>query len=766
MTTLLLPLASLSAASGTWNGSASDIWTTSANWTGASYPGTATGETATFGSVNNGHTTITGFPTSIRSIVFADGAAAYTLGAGTLTIENSGTLTMNSGVTNNQLINTNLLLGTDTAAATYTITNNSSTNTLTFAGTIQGGATGGTAGIKNLGVSGSGATTISGTITAGGSTGIRLKKSGSGTLTLSGSGTSFVGSGSQPVNNAGLGIEGGTVVLAAGSGVTSNFTSLGAVSGETSHLNIEGGTHDLGALYLSVAPGGSGVVNQTGGSVTVSRLGDESSAGTGSFGTYNISSGSLAITTAFRGTFSAGDTFNLNISGNASVTSSTTANYITRNGTGSVTISDLGVFDLGVNSLAFVESGAFTGTGTLNLNGGTLKAKSMNVGNTTATSIVNFNGGTFQATVGSDQNIMSQTAGVYAYVKAGGAIIDTNGFDVRFFADLLHDASLGSTLDGGLTKKGAGILKINGASTYTGATNIQQGTIFIASATATLGSNSAVSLANAAGVTLDMTNRNLSIGSLSGGGTTGGSVVLGSAILTTGGNNASANFAGVISGSGALVKNGTGVQTLSGTNTYTGATTVNAGTLIIGVAGVGSINSAVTVNAGALGGSGQITKNVIIGNSSGSGDAILSPGNSAGTLTITGSLSMLSDAKFAFELNGATGIADKVVANGITINSNSVFEFTLIGGGGNLAIDDQFVIMDNTAAGSISGTFSNLTAGGTFDAGGGLTFSVSGASGSYGNDLVLTVVTVPEPTASALILMGLLALASGRRSRR
>src|SRR5204862_1069945 len=65
------------------------------------------------------------------------------------------------------------------------------------------------------------------------------------------------------------------------------------------------------------------------------------------------------------------------------------------------------------------------------------------------------------------------------------------------------------------------------------------------------------------------------IGSLAG---TGGSVVL-NAGLTTGGDNTSTAFGGVISGVGSLTKNGTGTFTLSGANTYSGGTTVNAGTL-------------------------------------------------------------------------------------------------------------------------------------------------------------------------------------------
>ena len=70
----------------------------------------------------------------------------------------------------------------------------------------------------------------------------------------------------------------------------------------------------------------------------------------------------------------------------------------------------------------------------------------------------------------------------------------------------------------------------------------------------------------------------LSAGSIAG----GGAYILGANQLTVGSDDLSTSVSGVISGAGSLVKTGTGTLSLTATNTYTGGTTVNAGTLQIG----------------------------------------------------------------------------------------------------------------------------------------------------------------------------------------
>jgi autotransporter-associated beta strand protein len=243
---------------------------------------------------------------------------------------------------------------------------------------------------------------------------------------------------------------------------------------------------------------------------------------------------------------------------------------------------------------------------------------------------------------------------------------------------------------------------------------------------------------------IDYLDSYLEIGSLEGNGLVSLGILTG-ANLAVGSNNLSTIFSGLIeerSGAtiSALAKIGTGALELSGANTYTGGTTLNAGGLVINnVTGSGTGTGAVQVNGGVLAGSGTIAGPVTVGTGNGTG-AFLTPGmgaSTATTLIIQSAISFKADSTYTCRLNTQNTKADQVIANGITIENGAQFAFKITGDE-QLRTGKTATVISNTAATRISGTFSNLPDGSTFTVGPN-TFQVS-YSGGDGNDLTLTVI--------------------------
>ncbi|MGE3869063.1 MAG: autotransporter domain-containing protein [Pseudorhodoplanes sp.] len=182
----------------------------------------------------------------------------------------------------------------------------------------------------------------------------------------------------------------------------------------------------------------------------------------------------------------------------------------------------------------------------------------------------------------------------------------------------------------------------------------------------------------------------VSIGSLAGAGT----VTLGNKMLTVGGNNTSTAFSGDITGvAGQLQKEGNGTLTLSNVSTYTGATTVNAGTLAVN--GDITASSGVTVNnGGVLGGTGTV------GGTTVNAGGTLAPGNSIGTVTVNGGLTFNAGANYNVEVSPTD--ADR---------TNVIGAATLAGGvnatyQAGTYTAKQYTILN--ATGGITGTFDTL----------------------------------------------------------
>jgi autotransporter-associated beta strand protein len=348
-----------------------------------------------------------------------------------------------------------------------------------------------------------------------------------------------------------------------------------------------------------------------------------------------------------------------------------------------------------VTGLTSVTGGTYQGStagqtlaGGLSMTGGTL---------TTAT--------TGLVTLGGDVTATSDAGGHAAAVRgnlslggSGRTFTVTRGAGAQ---DLVISGVVSGAAGVGLTEAGTGILALSGANTYSGATTVSTGTL-LAGAANTLPAGTGLTVAQ--GATFDLAGYNQTVASLAG----AGKMTLGSATLTTG-DGTSPTFSGVVSGTGGLVKQGSGTFTLSGANTYSGPTMVSAGTLLV----LGSQpNSSVTVGAGAtLGGTGTVGAITVAGGT-------LSPGTTnPGTLTASGNVVFAPGSVFNVALNGTTagsGYSQLVVAPGNSVANlgGSTLSTTL---GFTSAIGDSFKLIDNQGAAGVTGTFANtfpITAGG------------------------------------------------------
>ncbi|CAN5529920.1 hypothetical protein BH11PLA2_BH11PLA2_50330 [soil metagenome] len=135
-----------------------------------------------------------------------------------------------------------------------------------------------------------------------------------------------------------------------------------------------------------------------------------------------------------------------------------------------------------------------------------------------------------------------------------------------------------------------------------------------------------------------------------------------------------------------------------------------------------------------------------------SGD--LRPGNSPALVTHEGTVILNSSAKFVAELDGTTAGTqyDQLRIAGAVYLAGTL-QVTLLNGF-TPALGSQFRIVDNTSPFAVDGTFNNLPEGSLFNANSTL-FTITYAGGT-GNDVVLTVVPIPEPLLwPVLALFGL-----------
>ena len=241
--------------------------------------------------------------------------------------------------------------------------------------------------------------------------------------TASTAGALFVGSEAGGAGTVTVTGTGTTLTAAAG-----QLGGSGGTAGGTGVLNSNAGAVVTLTGPLSLYAGGTASVN--GGSLIVGGLADGAS---GSTGTVSVATGSTLTDNLVGGS----NSFSGVISGG-----------------GGLTVSGSGTQIL---------TGANTYTGPTNLNGGVLNFTT--IGNLGAGTVITFNGGTLQYAAGNTADITARTV----TLNAGGGTIDTNG------NNLTYANAIGGI--GGLTKIGTGTLTLSGTNTYSGGTNVQNGTV-------------------------------------------------------------------------------------------------------------------------------------------------------------------------------------------------------------------------------------------------------------------------------------------------
>ncbi len=529
--------------------------------------------------------------------------------AGTLVLAGANTYTGSTNVSGgtlrlnatNRIANTSAV--TVASGATFDMNNFSDTvGSLAGSGNV-------TLGSATLTAGGNGtSTTYSGVVSGTGG----LTKAGAGVMTLSGANTY---TGATRISGGTLRASGGNAIADASAVTLANVAgaSLDLTNDETignlSSGGATGGNVTLNTNTLTVNQAGtttySGAISGTGGLVkngagalTLSGVNSYSgqtllNAGTLAAGANNVfgnstnlvvNGGTLSMTTR-SDTVAGVQLLAGSITGTSGILTST-SNYDLQSGTITAALSGTVALNKSTGGTVLL-SGANAYAGATNINAGTLRlGAAARIADASATTVAG--GATF------DLNNFAETVGSIAgagTISLGSGRLTAGGNGTS----TTYSGAIGGT--GGLTKTGAGVLTLSGANTYTGATTINGGTLRAAGGNA-IADASQVTLANTAGATLDLANDE-AIGNLSGGGTTGGNVTLNGNTLTV---NAAAGttYAGLLSGSGGLTKQGVASLRLSGLNTYTGATTVTAGTLALGANNVLANGTQVVVNGGTL----------------------------------------------------------------------------------------------------------------------------------------------------------------------
>jgi len=524
---------------------------------------------------------------SNNSTLSENGNAANITGNGTFDYRAGGTVTFSGAMNQTSLfvnfINANLSLTNAANSFTTTAVNNGKlsvssignfgqTSALGTGGTNTAVTIGSSASTSILEYTGATATTNrSFTRDARSSTSaFNVTQSGT-TLTISGA----MGSGTQ--------LNSGTAGWTFGG--AGNLVLLGAIT-NSSNATSTGTTitkNDSGTLTIGGTHSATGNITVNAGTLKV---------GTG--GTTGSLNNSANITNNAAVVFNRSDALAYSgvISGTGTVTNA---------GTGETTLTGVNTYSgktvVAAGSIAFDQTGALGTNSVLDLGTAATSSGSINyVGNTAAM-------------LGKDIKVLG--SGENTVKNSGTALLTLNGTVEKNGTKLVLKGGSGGISVAGVISGSSpnsdlvvdgGTVFLNAANTYNGPTIVTNGGNLTAAAAGALPTATRTALTldptGSSGGSIVNLGNDQAIASLSG--AAGSTVALSTTFLTVGTSTGSTTFAGNITGAGSLIKDGTSTLVLSGVNTYTGDTRINAGTLALGAANTLADTSDVVFYGGTL----------------------------------------------------------------------------------------------------------------------------------------------------------------------
>jgi len=396
--------------------------------------------------------------------------------------------------------------------------------------------------------------------------------SGSGSLVVDGGQLTLSGSSANTYSGDTL-VHAGTLVLGKSAGVSavSGDLTIGSGSG-SAQLTLSAPHQIADSSRVTLSSSGSPVFNLAGHNETLGSLASSNSASSVSLGSATLSTGADHSSTSFAGVLS---------------------------GSGSL---------VKLGSGSFTLSGSNTYSGSTAINAGTVVLQNSSALGSTAAGTSVASGATLRLentiSVGAESLALSGTlrqssgSNTYAGPISGSGSLVVDGGQLTLSGSSANTYSGDTLVHAGtlVLGKSSGVSAVSGDLTIGSGSGSAQLTL---SAPHQIADSSRVTLSSSGSPVFNLAGHNETLGSLASS-NSASSVSLGSATLSTGADHSSTSFAGVLSGSGSLVKLGSGSFTLSGSNTYSGSTTVSSGTLVLAASDRLADGSALALAGGTL----------------------------------------------------------------------------------------------------------------------------------------------------------------------